>query len=127
MENSKRKNKIIYIVLGIIAIAILYSYFFTNYPKKLYKTLKKQYLAEQSISQKQLDSIEAVRISAYEDYQKQIDQMTEMYENQLLLINQELDQEIKKNIRNERELNSYRDGDFHERFDVFSKTYNSKN
>ena len=79
MENSKKKNKIIYIILGIITIAILYSYFFTNYPEKLYRTLKKQYLAEQPISQKQLDSIEAVSISAYEDYQKQIDQMTEIY------------------------------------------------
>ena len=124
MEESKKKNKTIYIIIvSLILVAILFAHLFTDYPRSIYKKVKAQYKTETIITQKQLDSARNASIEAKKVYQEQLSAMQEMYEQELNDINEILKSEIRKKNENAKELKAYRDGDFHKRYDVFTTIY----
>ena len=110
------KNKIVWVLFGIIILVIAYTVFFTNYPKKLYKLINDRLQNEVVDSQKRIDSIEALRQAEYLNYLDELN-YKELYIED---IRGELYNEQQKAYRYEKELNSYRSGDFNERFRKFS-------
>lgn len=123
MEDSKKTNKILYIIGGILLLALVWSHIFTDYPRSIYKKIRDQYKNEKAVTQKQLDSSEAAGLRAKEIFQEQLDAMQKMHEEELNSIYLELENETRKRRKNDAELKAYRDSDFNKRYGVFSDTY----
>lgn len=96
-----------------VAVILLYP----NLPKRFLKGLIKEYEVEVEKKQKELDSIQKLREKDSIDY---IDALR-IKDFELEEIQQRLDRANYKIRQNEKELNSYRNGDFNERFGKFTK------
>lgn len=116
----KLKHWIIIGIVVVVALAILTK---NNVSKKLWNLWKKDLTQKEQISKATYDSLDAVRQS---DYLKYIDAIN-MKDLEIEGIKNQLNAEKQKSYQYEKQLNTYRRGDFDERYDVFSKTYHPEN
>ena len=110
-------KKTIYIIIGIIALLALVLFLQPNLPKRFLKGLIKDYEVEYKAKQKELDSIQNLRVRDSIDY---LDALR-MKDFELQDIQDRLNKANYKIRQNEKELNSYRNGDFNERFGKFTR------
>jgi peptidoglycan hydrolase CwlO-like protein len=110
-------KKYVYIIIGVFALIVIAFLLFPSVPKGFLKDLIKTYEVEYKQKQKELDSIQNLRVRDSIDY---LDALS-VKESELMEIQQRLERANHKIRQNEKELNSYRNGDFNERFGKFTR------
>lgn len=120
LEFIKAKKKII--TIAVCAIVVFLFLIRSNLPKRFLKGLIKTYEVEYKQKQKELDSIQKVRERDSIDHIEAL----KFKDFELQEIQERLDRANYKIIKNEKELNSYRNGDFNERFSKFTRLITTK-
>lgn len=111
-----KKNKH-YIIIGLVLLVVVAFLLKSNLPKRFLKNLIKTYEVEFEQKQKELDSVQKLRAKDSIEYFKAI--LIKDFE--ILEIQERLESANNKIRQNEKELNSYRNGNFNERFGKFTK------
>lgn len=113
------KNYIwIFIAIAIIvALAIIFK---PDASKKLLELAQKDLKAKELLYKKKIDSVQSVREYELELYEQLLDQVN----LELEIINNKFELQKQRAEQNEKELATYRNGDYNERYGVFSRTYN---
>ncbi len=105
------------IILGIVAMVILYFVLFPSLPIKFLKDIKQSLQVEDKRLQTQIDSINNIRIIDKNKY----DSALKHKDTQLKNISLELEQANRKVRRYELQIIDYRNSTYNERFVVFTK------
>ena len=115
-------KKYVYIIIGIVALLVTVILFFPSVPKSFLKGLIKTYEVEFEQKKRELDSIKSLRERDSIAYLEAL----KIKDFELGEIQQRLDRANYKIKQNENELNSYRNGDFNERFGKFTSLITDK-
>lgn len=111
-----------WLFLAIAALIIVAVFFNTGASKKLRDLFKKDLQEKEFIYKKKYDSLQNVRKKETAEYLDQLDYVN----SELEIINNKFELQRQKTKHYEKELATYRNGDYDGRFNVFSETYNPK-
>lgn len=109
-----------WIFIGIAAVIILAIVFRSDVSKKLRDLLKKDLQEKELVYKKKYDSIQKVR----KNDSIQLIEALRLKDDEIDYIQSKFELQYQKNKAYEKELATYRNGDYHDRYSVFSKTYN---